>query len=104
MTAQKDNLAAGKNSTFEYQEVYPLGPDKTKYRLLTKEYVSGARIDGNDALKVEPEGLSFLANQAMREINFLLRREHLGQVAAIHILGLDYEFWVFGIGVEKQVA
>ena len=83
MTAPKDNLAAGKNSTFEYQEVYPLGPDKTKYRLLTKEYVSVTRIDGNDALKVEPEGLSFLANQAMREINFLLRREHLGQVAAI---------------------
>ena len=83
MTAPKDNLAAGKNSTFEYQEVYPLGPDKTKYRLLTKEYVSVARIDGNEALKVEPEGLSFLANQAMREINFLLRREHLGQVAAI---------------------
>ena len=83
MTAPKDNLAAGKNSTFEYQEVYPLGPDKTKYRLLTKEYVSVTRIDGNDALKVEPEGLSFLANQAIREINFLLRREHLEQVAAI---------------------
>lgn len=83
MTAPKDNLAAGKNSTFEYQEVYHLGPDRTKYRLLTKEYVSVTRIDGNEALKVEPEGLSFLANQAMREINFLLRREHLGQVAAI---------------------
>ena len=83
MTAPKDNLATGKNSTFEYQEVYPLGPDKTKYRLLTKDYVSGVRIDGNEALKVEPEGLSFLANQAMREINFLLRREHLEQVAAI---------------------
>ena len=83
MTAPKDNLAAGKNSTFEYQEVYPLGPDKTKYRLLTKEYVSVTRIDGNEVLKVEPEGLSFLANQAMREISFLLRREHLEQVAAI---------------------
>jgi fumarate hydratase class I len=83
MTAPKDNLAAGKDSTFEYQEVYPLGPDKTKYRLLTKEYVSGARIDGNEVLKIEPEGLSFLANQAMREISFLLRREHLEQVAAI---------------------
>ena len=83
MTAPKDNLAAGKNSTFEYQEVYHLGPDKTKYRLLTKEYVSVTRIDGNEVLKVEPEGLSFLANQAMREISFLLRREHLEQVAAI---------------------
>jgi fumarate hydratase, class I len=83
MTTPKDNLAAGKDSTFEYQEVYRLGPDKTKYRLLTKEYVSVTSIDGNEALKVEPEGLSFLANQAMREINFLLRREHLEQVAAI---------------------
>ncbi|HVN79249.1 MAG TPA: fumarate hydratase [Terriglobia bacterium] len=83
MTAPKENLAAGNKPAFEYQEVCRLGPDRTKYRLLTNEYVSVINIDGNEVLKVEPAGLSFLANQAMREISFLLRREHLEQVAAI---------------------
>ena len=83
MTAPKENLAAGNKPAFEYQEVCRLGPDRTKYRLLTNDYVSVINIDGNEVLKVEPAGLSFLANQAMREISFLLRREHLEQVAAI---------------------
>ena len=83
MTAPKENLAAGNKPAFEYQEVCRLGPDRTKYRLLTNEYVSVINIDGNEVLKVEPAGLSFLANQAMREISFLLRREHLEQVAEI---------------------
>jgi fumarate hydratase class I len=83
MATPKDDLAVGKTSGFEYRDMFDLGPDKTKYRLLTKDYVSVTTIDGNEVLKVDPEALSFLANQAMREISFLLRREHLEQVAAI---------------------
>jgi fumarate hydratase class I len=70
-------------SEFKYQELFSLGPDQTKYRLLTKEYVSMAAIDGQDVLKVNPEALTFLANQTMRDVSFLLRPEHLEQVAAI---------------------
>ena len=66
-----------------YQDPFPLGTDKTKYRLLTKDYISAAKFDGNDILKVDPEGLAFLANQAMRDVSFLLRPAHLEQVAAI---------------------
>lgn len=71
------------DSEFKYQELFPLGSDQTKYRLLSKEYISMAAIDGQDVLKINPEALMFLANQAMRDVSFLLRSEHLKQVAEI---------------------
>jgi len=70
-------------STYAYQDPFPLGPDTTKYRLLTKDYVSAASFQGKDVLVVDPKGIAFLANQAMRDVSFLLRPAHLEQVAAI---------------------
>ncbi len=68
---------------FVYQDPFPLGKDETKYRLLTKEYVSVSSFEGQDVLKVDPEGLAVLANQAMRDVSFLLRPEHNEMVAKI---------------------
>jgi fumarate hydratase class I len=79
----EDKMADTENPEFKYQDPYPLGPDSTKYRLLTKDYISTANFEGKEILKVAPEGLTFLANQAVRDVSFLLRAEHLEQVAAI---------------------
>ncbi len=68
---------------FKYQDPFPLGPDSTKYRLLTKEGVSVATFEGKEILKVNPAALTNLANQAMRDVSFLLRPEHNEQVAKI---------------------
>ena len=68
---------------FLYQDPFPQGKDDTKYRLLTKEYVSVSRFNGKEILVVDPEGLAFLANQALRDVSFLLRPAHLAKVAAI---------------------
>jgi len=68
---------------FVYQDPFPQGKDHTKYRLLTREYVSMSRFDGKEILVVDPEGLAFLASQALRDVSFLLRPAHLEQVAAI---------------------
>lgn len=68
---------------FKYQELYPLGEDKTKYHLLTKEYISVEEFNGEEYLKVAPEGLRVLARQAMHDISFLLREEHNEMVAKI---------------------
>jgi len=68
---------------FSYQDPFPLGKDTTKYRLLTKEYVSTTKFDDKEILKVDPEGLAFLSHQALRDVSFLLRPKHLEQVAAI---------------------
>lgn len=69
--------------TFEYHDPFPLAPDKTKYRLLTKEGVSVHEFDGKTVVKVEPSALAHLAREAMRECSFYLRPEHNEQVAAI---------------------
>jgi fumarate hydratase class I len=68
---------------FTYQDVLPLGPDDTQYRLLTDEFVSVESFDGRDVLKIEPEALSYLAAQAVHDCSFMLRPAHLEQVAAI---------------------
>ncbi len=69
--------------TFHYQKLFPLGADRTEYRLLTDEFVECVDFEGENILKVSPEGLTFLAETAMREIAFKLRTEHLEKVAAI---------------------
>ncbi len=68
---------------FTYQDPFPQGTDDTKYRLLTREYVSVSRFDGKEMLIVDPEGLAFLSHQAFRDVSFLLRPAHLAKVAAI---------------------
>lgn len=68
---------------FKYQDPFPLAKDTTQYRLATKDYVSVVNFDGKEVLKVDPEGLAFLANEAMRDVSFLLRPSHLEKVAAI---------------------
>jgi fumarate hydratase class I len=68
---------------FVYQDPLPLGKDDTPYRLLTQKYVSLVKFDGKDILKIEPEALTFLANEAIRDVSFLLRTPHLQKVAAI---------------------
>ena len=41
---------------FVYQDPYPLGEDKTKYRKVegSEKYVSVASFEGNEILKVDP--------------------------------------------------
>ncbi len=68
---------------FTYQKPLPLGSDSTEYQKLTDEFVSLGEFDGKPVLKVEPEGLTFLARSAVRDVSFLLRPAHLAQVAAI---------------------
>lgn len=68
---------------FKFQEPFPLWEDKTEYYLLTCQHVSIVKVDDIEMLKVEPHALSMLAKAAMRDCSFLLRTEHLKQVAAI---------------------
>jgi fumarate hydratase, class I len=69
--------------TFNYQEPFPLGKDTTEYYLLTDQYVSVSNFEGQEILKVDKEGLTQVANVAMRDVAFMLRPAHQQQVAAI---------------------
>ncbi|MDH3997990.1 MAG: fumarate hydratase [Desulfuromonadales bacterium] len=70
---------------FFYQDPFPLSKDETKYRKVegSEQFVSVANFDGQDVLKVAPEALTVLANEAMRDVSFMLRPEHNEQVAKI---------------------
>ncbi len=69
---------------FFYQDVLEqVGPDETPYKHLTQDYVSTFEGAGRMFLRVEPEGLTLLAREAMKDIAHLLRPGHLGQLANI---------------------
>ena len=52
-------------SDFNYQKPYPITKDTTKYRLLTKDFVSTIDVDGRKILKVDPKGLEMLSIQRL---------------------------------------
>ncbi|MBK9644841.1 MAG: fumarate hydratase [Deltaproteobacteria bacterium] len=61
----------------------PLGHDDTPYRLITTEGVSTFEAAGQTFLKVEPEALTRLTREAMRDIAHFLRPGHLAQLRMI---------------------
>jgi fumarate hydratase class I len=69
---------------FFYKDPFtPAQKDKTEYRLLTKDYVSEVECEGRKILKIAPEGLRLLAEQAMYDVSYYLRSAHLEKVAKI---------------------
>ena len=68
---------------FKYQEMFPLKDDDTQYRLLSKEYISLKKFEGQDILAVEAEGLTLLAEEAFKDIAFLLRPVHMELLSRI---------------------
>ncbi len=64
-------------SEFVYQDIFVQGSDSCEYRLLTKDYVSTTELDGKTILKVDAEGLTLLAKEAMHDVSHLLRMSHL---------------------------
>ena len=71
------------NKPFVYQDPFPLAKDETEYYLLSREHVSVAEFEGEQVLKVEPQALTLLAQQAFHDAAFMLRPSHQKQVAAI---------------------
>ena len=68
---------------FIYEDLLPVGPDTTDYRLISKEGVSTFEADGRTFLKVTPDAIRNLTEIAIHDISHYLRSEHLGQLAAI---------------------
>ena len=72
-----------KPATNSYVDLFPLGADQTPYRKLSSKFISVSTIDGADFLKIEPEAIRLLSEQAFIDINHLLRPGHLRQLASI---------------------
>ena len=68
---------------FSYQDPFPLGEDTTEYRLLTSDHVSVETFGDREMLVIQPDALTLLARQAMRDVSFYLRPAHQEKVAQI---------------------
>ncbi len=66
-----------------HHSLFPLGPDTTPYRKLTDEGVRVEKLGDREIVVVDPEAIRLLAEQALIDINHLLRPGHLKQLAAI---------------------
>ncbi|WP_448310659.1 class I fumarate hydratase FumA [Pantoea sp. PGP6] len=71
------------NKPFFYQNPFPLTHEDTEYYLLSRDHVSVAEFDGQEVLKVAPQALTLLAQQAFHDASFMLRPAHQQQVASI---------------------
>src|SRR5215469_18856420 len=68
---------------FAYTDLLPVGEDTTRYRLLTADGVARRSALGREFLEVDPEVLTLLAWEGMRDIAHLLRPGHLRQLRSI---------------------
>ena len=83
-----DSSASGSGTperpAFEYSELVPVSHDHDiEYRRLDLAGVSTVDAAGRTFLSVQPEVLTALTSEAMRDIAHLLRTSHLSQLASI---------------------
>lgn len=69
---------------FYFQDIlHTSGEDTTPYKKLTGDFVSEFEANGETFLKIEPEALCLLAQEAVKDMSFLLRPGHLQQLRNI---------------------
>jgi fumarate hydratase class I len=69
--------------TYHYVPLFPLATDQTHYRKLASDGVQTETLGGRKFLTVSREAIRLLAEEAMIDINHLLRPGHLAQLAKI---------------------
>ena len=69
--------------TYRYAPLFPLAEDKTPYRKLSSDGVRVEKVGDREVLSVSREAIRLLAEQAMMDINHLLRPGHLAQLSKI---------------------
>ncbi|RVU90898.1 fumarate hydratase [Flavobacterium columnare] len=68
---------------FLYQDPYPILKDDTPYKKLTSNYVKTEQLGDREILSVDPKGLELLAEEAMKDVSFMLRSSHLEKLRNI---------------------
>ena len=68
---------------FNYEDLLPIGPDETEYRLVSTEGVSTFTAEGMEFLQVTPEAITNLTAEAIHDISHYLRSSHLQQLKNI---------------------
>lgn len=77
------SYASAPPPSFTFAPLFQLSKGETKYRQISTEGVSTFQVNGREALKVEPEAIERLTQQAFVDIAHLLRPAHLQQLSNI---------------------
>ena len=68
---------------FTYTPLLPVGEETTEFINITDRFVESFSVNGDVFLKIDPEGLSLLAQRAFEDVSHLLRPSHLQQLRNI---------------------
>ena len=68
---------------FNYEDLLPIGPDETEYRLVGTKGVSTFMAQGQEFLQIDPIAISTLTSEAIHDISHYLRSAHLQQLRNI---------------------
>ena len=68
---------------FIYQDPYPILKDDTQYRKITSDFVKIEQLGDREILSIDPKGLELLAQEALRDVSFMLRTAHLEKLRLI---------------------
>ena len=68
---------------FSYQEPFPILKDDTQYKKLSSEYVKVEKLGDREILTVDPKALELLAENALKDVSFMLRSSHLQKLKNI---------------------
>ncbi|MBS7787583.1 fumarate hydratase [Flavobacterium sp. CYK-55] len=68
---------------FIYQDPYPILQDDTPYKKLTSDYVKVEKLGNREILTIDPKGLELLAEEALKDVSFMLRSSHLQKLRNI---------------------
>jgi fumarate hydratase class I len=68
---------------FNYEDLLPIGPDETEYRLVSNDGVSTFMAQGKEFLQVDPIAITTLTAEAIHDISHYLRSAHLQQLKNI---------------------
>ena len=68
---------------FLYQDPYPILKDDTTYKKLTSDYVKVETFGDREMLTIDPKGLELLAEEAMKDVSFMLLASHLQKLRNI---------------------
>jgi fumarate hydratase class I len=85
----KKNIISNSIRLFKHESLFQISKDNTPYRLITKDHVSTIKIKEEktgitkEILKVEPEAIRLLTEEAMSDIAYLLRPAHLESLSNI---------------------
>jgi len=68
---------------FIYQDPYPILKNDTEYRKITSDFVTIEKLGDREILKIDPKGLTLLAEEALTDVSFMLRSAHLAKLRKI---------------------